>query len=171
MKRQLWLLGFLFICQFLHPVYFKHIGMGEGLSQISVMSIYEDQLGRMWFGTREGISIYDGDRMQVYKGWENVDPTSSINVLLGHECDHLTGDKRGDVFFRTCDSLVRYDLKEEAFYVVKGYQARTVASSADGEIYTGYEGTICRYDELVDSLKVYRVEDIPGISCLQISEK
>ena len=170
MKRQLWLLGFLFICQFLHPVYFKHIGMGEGLSQISVMSIYEDQLGRMWFGTREGISIYDGDRMQVYKGWENVDPTSSINVLLGHECDHLTGDKRGDVFFRTCDSLVRYDLKEEAFYVVKGYQARTVASSADGEIYTGYEGTICRYDELVDSLKVYRVEDIPGISCLQISE-
>lgn len=51
------LVGF---CSGTYPIYFKHIGMQEGLSQLSVMAIYQDNLGRMWFGTEEGISIYDG---------------------------------------------------------------------------------------------------------------
>ena len=81
MKKLLLLLCFVFIHQVVYPVYFKHLGMSDGLSQVSVMSIYQDCLGRMWFGTREGVSIYDGERMRVYKGWENLDPESSINVL------------------------------------------------------------------------------------------
>ena len=47
------LIGF---CSGTYPIYFKHIGMQEGLSQLSVMAIYQDNLGRMWFGTEEGIS-------------------------------------------------------------------------------------------------------------------
>ncbi|WP_308596817.1 two-component regulator propeller domain-containing protein [uncultured Parabacteroides sp.] len=58
------LVGF---CTGIYPIYFKHIGMREGLSQLSVMAIYQDNLGRMWFGTEEGISIYDGVRTTVYK--------------------------------------------------------------------------------------------------------
>lgn len=170
MKKLLLLLCSLFIHQAIYPVYFKHLGMSDGLSQVSVMSIYQDRLGRMWFGTREGITIYDGERMQVYKGWENVDEESPINVLLGHECDHLVGNKQGDIFFRTCDSLVRYDIREEKFQVVGGCKAKTV-TAVNGEIWTGYDGMICRYDEKGDSLRLYTKEDIPGISCLQISEK
>ena len=33
---------FLFIHQVIYPVYFKHLGMSDGLSQVSVMSIYQD---------------------------------------------------------------------------------------------------------------------------------
>lgn len=146
MKKLLLLLCFVFIHQVVYPVYFKHLGMSDGLSQVSVMSIYQDCLGRMWFGTREGVSIYDGERMRVYKGWENLDPESSINVLLGHECDHLTGNRQGDIFFRTCDSLVRYDIREEKFCVVSGCKAKTI-TSADGDIWTGYDDMVCRYDE------------------------
>ena len=58
------LLGF---CSGIYPIYFKHIGMQEGLSQLSVMAIYQDNLGRMWFGTEEGINIYDGVQTKVYK--------------------------------------------------------------------------------------------------------
>ncbi len=83
--------------------------MSDGLSQVSVMF-----KGRY----REGVSIYDGERMRVYKGWENLDPESSINVLLGHECDHLTGNRQGDIFFRTCDSLVRYDIRKRNFVLL-----------------------------------------------------
>ena len=35
-------------------VYFSKIGIEQGLSQLSVMNIYQDELGTMWFGTREG---------------------------------------------------------------------------------------------------------------------
>ena len=46
-------------------VYFSKIGIEEGLSQLSVMTIYQDELGRMWFGTREGLNIYDGNRITI----------------------------------------------------------------------------------------------------------
>lgn len=170
MKKQLLLLCFIFIHQVVYPVYFKHLGMSDGLSQVSVMSIYQDRLGRMWFGTREGVSVYDGERMRVYKGWENLDPESSINVLLGHECDHLAGNRHGDIFFRTCDSLVRYDIREEKFCVVGGCKAKAV-TSANGDIWTGYDDRICRYDEKGDSLQLYVKTNTPGISSLLISKK
>lgn len=169
MKKLRLFLCFLFIYQTVSPVYFKHLGMSDGLSQVSVMSIYQDQLGRMWFGTREGISVYDGERMQVHKGWGHAEDEKSVSILLGHECDYLTGNGKGDVFFRTCDSLVRYDIREEKFYVAGSYKARTVAS-ANGEIWTGYENVICKYDEKGDSLQLYRKVDLPAdISCLQVS--
>ena len=49
----------IFIVQLSYAGYFKHIGREEGLSQSSVMAIYQDKLGRMWFGTREGVNIYN----------------------------------------------------------------------------------------------------------------
>ena len=47
MKKLLLLLCFVFIHQMAYPVYFKHLGMSDGLSQVSVMSIYQDRLGRI----------------------------------------------------------------------------------------------------------------------------
>lgn len=61
MKKLLLLLCFVFIHQVVYPVYFKHLGMSDGLSQVSVMSIYQDCLGRMWFGTREGVGTMTGN--------------------------------------------------------------------------------------------------------------
>lgn len=29
------------------------------------MTVYQDELGTMWFGTREGVSRYNGNSMEV----------------------------------------------------------------------------------------------------------
>ena len=61
MKRKILLYVLLFVSITLRGnVYFKHLGKTDGLSQISVISICQDELGRMWFGTLEGLSFYDG---------------------------------------------------------------------------------------------------------------
>ena len=62
----------LFLCiNFIHfPLYgyyFKNIGVKDGLSQPSILSIHQDELGRMWFGTLQGLSIYDGNEMITLK--------------------------------------------------------------------------------------------------------
>ena len=44
-----------------NDIYFSRIGVEQGLSQLSVMSIYQDEIGTMWFGTREGINRYNGN--------------------------------------------------------------------------------------------------------------
>ena len=48
--------------------YFRNLGLQNGLSQPSVLSIAQDGLGRMWFGTQEGINMYDGEQITYVKG-------------------------------------------------------------------------------------------------------
>ena len=68
MKRKSLLCLFLIISVAIHGnIYFKHLGKSDGLSQISVLSICQDELDRMWFGTLEGLNCYDGNQMKTYK--------------------------------------------------------------------------------------------------------
>lgn len=46
--------------------YFKKYSTSEGLVQGTVKAIYQDSKGRMWFGTAEGVSIYDGNEFINY---------------------------------------------------------------------------------------------------------
>ena len=66
--------------------YFRRIGLAEGMSSPSVMAIYQDQLGRMWFGTREGINLYDGGQITVFKGWMRASEQDTASVWLGMRC-------------------------------------------------------------------------------------
>ena len=65
---------------------------------------------------------------------------------------------------------MRYDIREEKFCVVGGCKAKTV-TSVDGDIWTGYDDMVCRYDEKGDSLQLYAKTNTPGISSLLISGK
>lgn len=76
--------------------YFRHIGLSEGLTQPSVMSIHQDQLGRMWFGTREGINLYDGKQITAFKGWCNAS-NDSAPIWLEMKF-HLVEDNK-EIFF------------------------------------------------------------------------
>lgn len=129
------LLGF---CSGIYPIYFKHIGMQEGLSQLSVMAIYQDKLGRMWFGTEEGISIYDGVQTKVYKPSEfhrqNANP-------IGNQTHFIAGDKKGNVFFDSDQSLICYDIQTQKFSCLRESNVYTVAS-VKGTIWIGIADSV-----------------------------
>lgn len=115
MKRKILLYVLLFVSITLRGnVYFKHLGKTDGLSQISVISICQDELGRMWFGTLEGLSCYDGNSMTVYKPSQD-----SVRSFLGNNVDNLVSDKQGNLFFISDYALVRYDLRKEQFSLLK----------------------------------------------------
>ena len=71
--------------QFSYAQFFKAIGMEDGLSNLSVLSIYQDTLGRMWFGTNEGVNIYDGTRIEKHKVYEVGDGNARKTVARGNE--------------------------------------------------------------------------------------
>ena len=87
--------------------YFRHIGLSEGLTQPSVMSIHQDQLGRMWFGTREGINLYDGKQITAFKGWCNAS-NDSAPIWLGNEVSSIVEDKQGNIFFLVDDDIIKF---------------------------------------------------------------
>ena len=45
---------------------FAHISTAQGLSQIRVMNMVQDDLGYMWFGTLYGLNRFDGYTFKVY---------------------------------------------------------------------------------------------------------
>ena len=76
-KNIIYLLTLLLLCCFrqnIHAEYFRNLNLGNGLSQFSVMSICQDSLGRMWFGTHEGINITSDT---IKDGWKAAPEKSS----------------------------------------------------------------------------------------------
>jgi len=60
----------------------------------------------MWFGTREGLNIYDGNRITI------LQPTGeSENALSGNLIKEIQGNAQGLVFIHTQNGIDQYDLK------------------------------------------------------------
>ena len=132
------LVGF---CSGTYPIYFKHIGMQEGLSQLSVMAIYQDNLGRMWFGTEENPNI-SAVQTKAYKPSEfhrqNANP-------IGNQTHFIAGDKDGNVFFDSDQSLIRYDIQTQKFSCLRNSNVYTFAS-IKGTIWVGIADSILTWN-------------------------
>ena len=104
MKSNILLLLFILFTFPSRAIHFRHLTMKDGLSQLSVMSIYQDKMGRMWFGTEEGINVYDGNSMVSYKFY------ITGKLKMGIEALYLDGDDAGNVYCCTGSALLKFDL-------------------------------------------------------------
>ena len=93
------------------PVNIETISIDEGLSDIYVYCIAQDQLGYIWFGTKNGLNRYDGKHVRAYyysttQGLQD----SRINVLLCTTNGHLlVGTAQGiDMYDRRTDKIVPF---------------------------------------------------------------
>lgn len=93
--------------------FFRNLNLDNGLSQFSVMSIGQDSLGRMWFGTYEGINVYDGHRIRYYKGW--VENTPGKRMWLGNMVNNVCCGGDGNIYFLADKNLFLYDIRKECF--------------------------------------------------------
>ncbi|MBK7632760.1 MAG: hypothetical protein IPJ23_19190 [Ignavibacteriales bacterium] len=59
--------------------HFTHFTTEDGLSQSSVFSIMQDDIGFMWFATEDGLNKFDGNKFTIYRPIQN--DTTSIPDL------------------------------------------------------------------------------------------
>lgn len=123
--------------------YFKHIGLTEGLTQPSVMAIYQDQQGCMWFGTREGLNRYNGHQLTVFKGWTPAVGDTPA-VWLGNETDAIVGNNQGDIFFLIDGDLITYNLQTERFHRLTEGNKVAALTSFEGEVWYIKEDSLFR---------------------------
>ena len=83
--------------------YFRNLGLQNGLSQPSVLSIAQDGLGRMWFGTQEGINMYDGEQITYVKG--EITNADGEKLWIGNYVPFIVHDIDGDIFFIADNNL------------------------------------------------------------------
>lgn len=89
---------------------FKKLSTADGLSQMTVINIHQDQLGQMWFGTRNGLNKYDGTNFKIYR--YNANDSLSIS---NDDINVIEEDSSGYLWIGTYNGLNRYDPKTNIF--------------------------------------------------------
>ena len=66
--RMLLLLSFLIPgLLFAQDIHFQTFGVENGISQPTVTSIYQDEIGIIWIGTKDGLNRYNGTDFYIFR--------------------------------------------------------------------------------------------------------
>ncbi len=139
--------------QFVHAtddINFSKIGIEHGLSQLSVMTIYQDETGIMWFGTREGISRYNGNSMDLIMPVAN-----DSNSLSGNLVSKICGDGNGHIYIQSNYGVNEYEMRTGKMKVIQRDQVdavtfgvRNLWTAEGNKLYTWQNGIKQLYVEI-----------------------
>ncbi len=92
-----------------HNMSFQHINGEDGLSQSNVKAILQDSYGFMWFGTKNGLNRFDGQRMMQFNCFDAACQHGNQNIsALFEDRDHI-------LWVGTDEGVFCYDPKKDAF--------------------------------------------------------
>lgn len=130
----------------IQAAHFRKLGPKDGLAHPAVFTISQDSIGRIWFGTAEGISIYDGNRIISYRPNPNV-----ATSFKGNAVSKIVSNSKGDVFLKIDDTFVKYDIRKETFQTILDKGVFVVYSHQDTIwVLTAYK--LNRWDEKEERL-------------------
>lgn len=138
-------------------LYFKSIGTKDGLSHLSVMSIHQDKLGRIWFGTIEGISVYDGERVSRIKSGDDT----RIYPILHNRIFTIVENAEGDIFIRADDAVAKYDFENNEFEYIQNSSV-TALASINGSIYVAIGDSIYLWNEEIEEFVLFLDTNLDG---------
>ena len=132
---------------------FSSLGVSDGLSQSSVLSIHRDKYGFMWLGTRDGLNRYDAYQFNTYKHVINDSTKLGGNVVNG-----ICSDSTGNLWIANNRGLSVLNRSTGSFkhYVPEGFtninEELRFVELIDGEIYAcGWSGTY-KFDRDLNTL-------------------
>jgi len=97
----------------MYGIRFNHLTTDDGLSQMTVKSLYEDERGFIWAGTREGLNLYNGNNIQNFRYEKN-----KSNSIISNNIEKIVGNKNGKVYLKSTWDVMEYDFKNEKFTTI-----------------------------------------------------
>jgi signal transduction histidine kinase/CheY-like chemotaxis protein/ligand-binding sensor domain-containing protein/AraC-like DNA-binding protein len=87
-----------------------HITNRDGLSNSSVTAILQDESGLMWFGTWDGLNVYNGKEFKVFKPDPNNPNSISSNIIR-----HLVEEDETYLWVATDRGIDRFNRRTRIF--------------------------------------------------------
>lgn len=118
-----------------HEYSYRHIGVAEGLSHYSVISMYIDERDLIWVGTPEGLNLWSGYDFTQFK----TDPDNPESIF----CDNIqriTGNRNGKVWLKTLDGIAEYDIAGNRFTTLRKGEEYHICY--DGRLYLAHRNHI-----------------------------
>lgn len=82
---------------------FRHIDSSDGLSANNVKCIAHDNLGFIWFGTKNGLNRYDGSTLRIYECYDEEKQCGNNNIGSLYE------DENSILWIGTDRGIYQYD--------------------------------------------------------------
>lgn len=139
--------------------------MKDGLSSLSVLSIYQDPIGRMWFGTTEGLNIYNGNEiLRMSKYTLCIDGKKEERNLLGR-VNKIVSDGKYKMFILNNDVLLEYDLLKEKFREISSQNVLAI-DYYDDRLFYFVNDSLMSYKPESSSSFFDSKYDIPYVTCI-----
>ncbi|MDL2210963.1 response regulator [Bacteroides sp. OttesenSCG-928-M17] len=126
---------------------FKALSVEDGLSQITVSDICQDEKSRIWIATLDGLNCFDGNRIKVFNHFHN-DSISYGNLYV----TQMIEDGQGSLFLLTSTGLFQFDLETENYYLLPVSSPTTLTKGKKG-VWIVEEKQLFLYDKNSRHLK------------------
>ena len=157
--------------------FFSHLGVEDGLSQVSVLDIFQDSDGYIWFGTRNGANRYDGYEFVIYQNEVNNNATLTDNYIRG-----FAEDDRKNIWIATSNGIncIDHTTKKIIRFYPKSIDKKCTTNAAvrllkhsDGNVYAFCNQSIfkCSMDQTVEPILPDTVISSPAHSVAQAPDE
>lgn len=144
--------------------YFKRFTVDEGLSQNLISSIYQDHLGYLWVGTKDGLNMFDGYNFRVNK----YDPSDEYSLTDNHITAIYedvykrlwigTFNEGLHYFDRLSRRFVRFSNDPENDNSISGNHIQAIVGDKDGNLWVGTGTSIFRHDTALNDVSFVTIE-------------
>lgn len=136
--------------------YFRHYRNDNGLSNNTVMAVIQDQRGFIWFGTKEGLTRFDGYQFKVF-----LHNPSVSNCLLNNYVTSISEDRDGWIWIGTAEGLCYYKPENDYFGTILSENLKIgelvfdVKADKNNCIWIATNSGLSRYDKKIKKLSFY----------------
>jgi len=138
-------------------IHFGRITVEDGLSQSTTMTILQDQLGFLWFGTEDGLNRYDGQKFKVFRPVTGDDTSISDVWICALEMDSngalWVGTRQGGAnrYDAASGHFIHYQHDEADPASLSNNYVRTIYADTQGRLWFGTNAGLDLYDPQRDN--------------------
>lgn len=150
---------------------FKHLTVEDGLSQSSVLSIAQDSMGFMWFGTKDGLNKYNTRNFEIYKRERgkrsSLTSAQNINALLTDSKGNLwVGTQKGlNKYLPESNSFKRFVTNPKKTNTISHNIIRSLFEDKSGQIWVGTDSGLNKLNKDDTFIRFQKGDvNIPGLA-------
>lgn len=150
--------------------YFKSYEVEDGLSNNNVTCCVQDHYGFMWFGTRDGLNRFDGNKFHIIKN-----QTKQKETLISSWITDLAISPSGELWVGTDMGVQKYDYQTDTFSLVKftkGISCTYLDFDHQGNLWMLLSGfSLIKYNEQSELHQNYLYKESDPITSFYITPK
>lgn len=136
----------------LDKINFNNLSTNDGLTSDLITYIYQDSIGYMWIGTKDGLNQYNGNMVVQYTyEYENEKSLTSPCITSINEDNSgnmwVGTDSGLNIINRDKDKVIRIESGEYKEDILSDYEITSIYRDSYGVMWVGTTNGLNRYDE------------------------